>query len=479
MFSVLSPLGLLAGLGILIPVLIHLWNIKSGKTLKIGSIALLGDPSNQRSSSLRITNWPLLLLRCLLILCIALILTDPVHKASLDVSERPGWILVEKGDFKNLWNTQRKQLDSLLAKGYEIHDFDVQFRKLELADTLSVFSSSAEEPLSYFALLKQVETQLEPGRKVYLYVHNLSARFASEVPRLHLNLHWNMLPAASRDTTWSAGVYQVNDQSFVSSTAHSSAAGTYYRTAMLKTGDTAGMAVDTSILRIQIYAEPGSKDAEYVQAAVGAIRQYTRRKIQVRRIRNLQETKDHALVFWLSGKAPSPAQISKLPEGTRFYYYAGGKVQSPASSFKDLSGVSLEHSELYKRTAYQNTSGQVIWSDASGTPVLSTEIHRGTQVFKFYSRFRPDWNNLVWSENMVLFLLPIVLPEANAGIAFEQDRRSLAALTDPKLPGAEQGIKGQKEVFVQQPLSTWFWWVAFVLVILERWLSYRKNMRIQ
>lgn len=479
MFSVLSPLGLFAALGILIPVLIHLWNIKSGKTLKIGSIALLGDPSNQRSSSLRITDWPLLLLRCLLILCIALILADPVDKIKLGAAERPGWILVEKMNFKKLWSSHRKQLDSLLAKGYEIHDFDVNFRKLELADTSSIFSSSAEAPLTYYALLKQLESQLEPGRKVYLYVHNLSARFASKAPALNLQVHWNLLPLEGQDTSWNSGAYQSLNQSFVSSTAHSSATGTYYLPGMLKAGDTAGLAVDTATLRVKIYANPGSKDAEYVQAAVGAIRQYTRRKIEVKRIRSWQEVKENALVFWLSDKAPSAADMGKLPEGTRFFQYAGARVQGSASSIQDHNGVSLEQSELYKRTTDQNASGQAVWSDGSARAVLSREFDSGKQVYKFYSRFRPDWNNLVWSENMVLFLLPIVLPEAIATTAFELDRRSLAALNDPKLPGGGKSGQGQPPVFIQQPISSWIWWLAFLLLILERWLSYRKNLRLQ
>ena len=479
MFSILSPLALFAALGILIPVLIHLWNIKSGKTLKIGSIALLGDPSNQRSSSFRITDWPLLLLRCLLILCVAMILADPVHQAKLDVSERPGWILVEKGYFKKLWNSQRKQLDSLLAKGYEIHDFDVNFRKLELADTLSVFSSSAEAPLTYYGLLKQLETQLEPGRKVYLYVHNRSARFASKAPQVKLDLHWNLLPAATADTSWNVGLYQTVNQTVAGVTAHSSATGTYYQTAILKASDTAGMVVDTTTIQVQIYAEPGTKDAQYVDASVRAIRQYTKHKISISHIRSLQNTKQKAMVFWLSSKAPTAAEINKVHDGTRFFQYAGGRVERQASSIQDLNGVSLEQSELYKRTAYPAGAGGGIWSDASGTPLLSNEIVQRKQVFKFYSRFRPYWTNLVWSDNMVLFLLPVILPEANSITAFQRDRRSLASIMEPNLPTAEHNEKGRADVFVQRAISTWFWWMAFVLLILERWLSYRKNMRLQ
>jgi hypothetical protein len=149
MFQLLYPLGLLAAIGVLVPILVHLWNIKSGKTLKIGSVALLGLPSNQRSRSLKITNWPLLLLRCLLIFLIAFLLAAPAYRTKQSTSAKPGWILVEKANLPKLWNSNKKQLDSLILKGYELHDFDVNFARIDLKDTLTKFSRSAKPPLSY------------------------------------------------------------------------------------------------------------------------------------------------------------------------------------------------------------------------------------------------------------------------------------------------------------------------------------------
>jgi len=120
----LYPISLLAAAGIIVPVIIHLWNIKNGKTLKIGSISLLGAPSNQRSRNFRVSDWPLLLLRCLLIILIALLLSAPLFSSRHAGSKNAGWIIVEKQRFHELWIKNKKEIDSLQHKGYELRDFN-------------------------------------------------------------------------------------------------------------------------------------------------------------------------------------------------------------------------------------------------------------------------------------------------------------------------------------------------------------------
>jgi len=67
-----------AAAGIIIPGIIHFWNRKQSKILKIGSISLLTQSYKQQAKSLQLQQRLLLLLRCLLILLIALLLSHPV-----------------------------------------------------------------------------------------------------------------------------------------------------------------------------------------------------------------------------------------------------------------------------------------------------------------------------------------------------------------------------------------------------------------
>lgn len=491
MFQLLYPIGLLAAIGIILPVLIHLWNIKSGKTLKIGSVAFLGVPSNQQSRSFRITDWPLLLLRCLLICFLAFLLANPTQRQQIKASEQPGWILVEKANFRKLWSSKRKQLDSLILKGYEIHDFDVNFSKLELKDTLNEAPGSSAVALPYYSLIRQLDSQMEPGKRAYVYTDNNSFRFQGKQPIIHLDLKWSFLPNARKDTSWVADSYATSNRMVKTTTAHSTAAGTYYTAALVQPAAEDAQ-VDTSSVLVQVYQKQASLDAAYLRAAVLALGQFTNRKIVLQNISSFKQIKSNgSLVFWLSEQQPSAAEMQRLPKGVSFFEYAGTKIQEKGtkvhtagtkiqkvnSLIQDQNGLALEDAELYKRTEPTSDTAQNIWLDAAGIPVLSLTTTSGIKRYEFYSRFRPDWNNLAWTNGMVLFLTPIILPEAAAEIAFHEDQRSRSATTMrmPLLAGSS--TTAITNSYVQQSLSSWFWWIAFILLLLERWLTYRKNVQ--
>src|SRR5471030_327127 len=82
--------------GIAVPLFIHLWNLKKGKTRKVGSIAFLMESARSHAKSLRISEWLLLLLRCLLLIVLAVLLTDPFIETQDTIAKQKGWLLIEK-----------------------------------------------------------------------------------------------------------------------------------------------------------------------------------------------------------------------------------------------------------------------------------------------------------------------------------------------------------------------------------------------
>ncbi len=78
--SFLHPLYLWALLGLTIPIAIHLWSKKDGKTIKIGSIKLLSEEDSKQSSSIAINELLLLFLRISLIILVVLIMAEPQIK---------------------------------------------------------------------------------------------------------------------------------------------------------------------------------------------------------------------------------------------------------------------------------------------------------------------------------------------------------------------------------------------------------------
>ena len=103
----LNPSFLWALLGLSVPVAIHLWSKKEGKTIKVGSLKFLQESDSQKSSSIKLNEFWLLLLRMLLITILVFILAAPrLHYKS---ENSPITYLVEKSLFsssKNKWNRQ-------------------------------------------------------------------------------------------------------------------------------------------------------------------------------------------------------------------------------------------------------------------------------------------------------------------------------------------------------------------------------------
>ncbi|MCR9228123.1 MAG: BatA domain-containing protein [Flavobacteriaceae bacterium] len=72
-----NPTYLWALLGLLVPLAIHLWSKKEGKTIKIGSIQLLDESNSRQSRNIQLNEWFLLLLRMLILTLIVLLMAGP------------------------------------------------------------------------------------------------------------------------------------------------------------------------------------------------------------------------------------------------------------------------------------------------------------------------------------------------------------------------------------------------------------------
>lgn len=476
MFQILYPLGLLAALGIIIPIIIHLWNIKSGKTLKIGSIFLLGSPSNQRSRSFRVQDWWLLLLRSLLILLAAVLVAEPVYLKSQNAPIETKWLLLEKAKFSKIWKEQHSKVDSLLKIGYEVHDFAVGFNKIDLKDSATIFSTPAGNKLPYAALLRQLNHLQPAGTNIHIFTENKRSNFTGIKPLSRLNLRWEFITPDSTESKWIAAAYQLQDGGIRSMEAVADEKGTYYKASQI-TQETKGVIpVDTTTTLVQLYAPSRSVDVEYVRAAITAIAQYTERKINIEVLTRPNEVNPHTKVlFWLSDKQPSSAQRATLPKGVRLFTYEGDEVENFRSEVYDLNGVALQHVALLKSTHAAAAAGKTVWADGKGQQVLALNQEAGIDHYLFYSRFRPDWMEMVWSDQMVYFLLPIILPESTASVAFRDAQKgpvSAVELKNKQQVSADANLKQQN---VAQDVSPWFWYALLLLFFVERWITYTKR----
>jgi len=438
MLQFLYPIGLLAAVGIIVPVVIHLWNIKSGKTLKIGSISLLGISTSQRSSHFKIADWPLLLLRCLLIVLLSLLLAIPLYRKVVPATEEHGWILLEKTELGTVWEKYKPEIDSLLKKGYEIRDLNAGFPKLELKDTSTVFSKSATAPLPYFSFIRQLNAERQPGAKVYLYTANQLSRFAGSQPTTSIDLKWRLFDVNQKDTIIPP-------------------------------------VTDTSKLLVLINGGGLQTDAAYLKAAVYAIADYTRRKITIKDIRSsTQIVKDAQLVFWLSDRPLTAAQLKQLPAGITFFSYAGLKTEQTRSVLHYEPGSATQEISLYQRKQFNGLPEHAVWTDGSGTPLLTLDS-TAIRHYQFYSRFNQSWTDLVWNNGMVAALMPIVVPltqQDQSGFKLADTTRVKHTMQLP-LSGAAK-TKTAAITYTNSSLSSLIWWLAIFVFFIERFITYKK-----
>jgi hypothetical protein len=447
----LYSIGLFALAGIIIPLVIHLWNVKQGKTIKIGSIALLGESSSASAKSFKINDWLLFVLRCLLLVLLAFLLAQPYLKKTTAINGKTGWILVDKNNFPQVFKTHQKKIDSLLKKGYEIHDFNVGFLPITLIDT-TTNQIRQYNNLNYTTLLSAAGQIVPAEAQVYLFADRRLNRFGNELPTVNYKLSW--IPLNQNDTlsswitTYAGKKYE----------AKSNPSNTVYQALNLS---------DDAPINIIIHEGAGITDSKYIIAALKAISSFSQRKIIIN-----PPTGKATIGFWLSDEAISTGFKSLIAPGSTLFQYEKGKILS-IPSFINIDGKQLK---LSKRIASANQA-EKIWTDGFGNAILTKEKTGNLNTFHFYSRFNPQWNELVWDPLFVKALMPIVILDKNPDhFGFENnpaDQRTVSFKQKEVIEGNK--TVSQTKTIQNKPLITVFWIAAFLIFATERILSFRKK----
>ncbi len=417
MLQLLQPIWLYAIAGVIVPVLIHLWNIRPGKVLQVGSIALLKEEGKQQSRRLQLTDLLLLLLRCLMIILLALLLAKPVWRQRPAVKEK-GWVLVEKDRAPETYQQFQPQIDSLLQAGYTLHYFAPGFEQVSRSSALEAAANDAADStlFSYWALLSALQQQRKGNYPVFLFTTNYLHRFNGPRPVIDTSIHWFAYTPADSVSTWQADAYTTASGKIRVKQVTSRPRGTAY--SFEEPSVAAAPPADTTSLRITIFADSYTQDARYLKAAITAIQQYTQRRMQVTMVS--QQAALPAETDWLYWLSTRP-----LPEQTnaRFIWqYQSGKVVTAPSHI--IAGA-FSPLPLYKRVLPQDTATVTpLWRDGWGQPLLSRQQQGSTTIYNFAGRLDPAWNELPWSADFPARLLQLIFPARDT---FVKDKRIIAA----------------------------------------------------
>ncbi len=448
--QLLYPIGLLALAGLIIPLIIHLWNVKPGKTLKIGSIALLGESARASSKSFKINDWLLLVLRCLLLILIAFIIAQPFIRKISSVKNK-GWILVQKSDFPQAFKENRKTIDSLIKLNYEIHNFAAGFDALSIKDTASIADKEKSNKLTYTSLLNEVSNRVPAGTSVYLFAQHRLNKIGSERPEITYQLNWKPLKQTDTLSSW------ILDYAGKKFEAKSTPGQTTY--AAINSND-------QPKIKVAIYESSIRNDKKYLIAALNAISNFSGRPIEI----NPKGKVD--IGFWLADQEVSPNFKSSIAINGSLFRYEKGKIIAELSAI-DIDGKKIQS---YKRIEGKRTP-EGIWTDGFGNTILAKEKLKNLNIFRLYSRFNPQWSQLVWDDTFVKALMPIIIRDDHAEnfgfLENEADQRQLTTNQQEviQISKLETATKSAEN----KPISNLFWIAALIIFITERILSFREK----
>ncbi|WP_028297693.1 BatA domain-containing protein [Olivibacter sitiensis] len=482
--ELLYPLALFAAFGIIVPILVHLWNRRRLRVLRVGNVDIIGKGKQQQIKKFRIKNWPLFLLRCLLILCLALALAQPRFVGNSAKSYGAGWVLLGNGFQEGLNEWQWSTIDSLVKAGYQLRAFDSTFRQIE-KDKDSVLKSH-----DLFSLIHRLNGKLDPDFPVFVFARPFLTQMQGDVPSASFNLRWQDLAQGYSTATYSVRyAWKADGDSIALLQSSATDKSTrLWKTSLVDDGTTQDLmtkvdkgilqvkhvdqdnwiAVDTQTYHIQIAAESAMADKRYVEAFLRTFAHHSSLPIKVS---DYSPGTKCDFLFDLTLDGVKPDSTYKT-----VFRYAQGKAETQEQNRLLQTGKQSNAVDpiLYKMIV-ANDDAASLWTDAFGRSVLTRYQEQGRMFYTFHSRFNPQWTDLVWKRDMVDYLSPILLhalfpPAANDEYADSNDKRSFGGdiiLPRTKIHKGDGDRSSSWEM--QAPLI----WLALLLFLMERIMSYR------
>ncbi len=483
MLQLLQPIWMFTATAIAMPLVIHLWNLRKGKRLKIGSLLLINESIQPTARQVRITEWLLLLLRCLIILLLALFLSKPYWHTNTTYAKDKGWVMIPKESVSAIYPAFKKQVDSLIEAGHEFHYFNFPFEKASLTTTVT----DSSDHNSYRKRLAQLNDRLPAAFPVYIFSDGSMDHFSGYLSATDLAVNWKLAPAQPAAIQL-VRAYRFSADSLSLQFVSTSGEGNYFirqyipvsnTTKEIRVQEVNGLQtvqfqngtpveVDTAILRVTVYQKGYRDDAIYISSALEALRPLFGKTLQVTTATSAATiTANQDWVFWLSDElAPSATNHTKY-----FAYSRGNMVSADTRIITQDNHTSLANPVLHKRITIQHTdSAQVIWHDGYGQPLLTKEP--GKHLYSFYSRFNPSWSNLVWEASFPETLFGVLQPKTSHASFADNRQLDTAQLYMSAATPIQKNIAGSNT-----DLSAVCWWLLVICFAAERWLSLKNKTK--
>lgn len=464
--------------------------------MKVGSLRWLEASASNRWSSIKLSNFWLLVLRCLILILLAVALAQPVWEHQAPKQQGVKAIVVgEELLYNSALEPIKPTIDSLLQRGYTLHKYTPDLEQVP-QEAWQQISSLAQDSLvsskyNYWSLLPALAAKYKnPQDSVLLFTSDQQQYFAGTRPEA-MPRHIRWIPVATdKSITWLQAAIQTSPDSLLLILGHSSREGTTYskykaaasvqsinlpgnqqlhlqrqQDSLQATfsGHSSKVRIQTNSLQVAILSEEAQQaEVRYLQAAIQTISSYTGLPIQIK-----ADTTGADWVFWLRNE-PLPGSINhQIKQGLQVWVQPGQVPQAVKTSFTGISGTSIKIHQLSQQPPQQQNQ---VWTAASGEAILYAEAIGLGKVYIFRSGFSPAWSELGQSAQLPELLLPILLPQPQA----THDYRALDE--QQLLPEAQvQAAPASAAKTAQTPLLKWFVLAAFALFLIERTIARRRS----
>ncbi|MEZ4796220.1 MAG: BatA domain-containing protein [Flavobacteriaceae bacterium] len=302
--SFLNPTYLWALLGLLVPIAIHLWSKKEGKTIKIGSIELLRESESKQTSSLQPNELWLLLLRMFIISLVVLVLAEPqikikTNKTAITYLIEPSLLNDDKTD--NILNS--------IDDSSEVRVLTSGFPYLEDIDLKNISNKTP----NYWQLSKDM--QHIDTDSIVVYTKALSKGFKGMRPSINKAIEWIIFDTEALTENLTIKARKVDDNVELLSMS-SNAEMTSFKKKLINKSDftqTELELVNENSIKILLYYEDAFlDDSKYLEASLNAASKHILRSFEISKTQDSKiDSLDYDLIIWLSNRSAYPEGAKK------------------------------------------------------------------------------------------------------------------------------------------------------------------------
>ena len=457
MLTLTTPSALLALLGLLVPLAIHLWNRRPGQEVAVGSLRWLAAGANRRLRNLRLEQVLLLLLRAALLVVLAVAVAGPLWRQPLPPGR--GQVLVSPAlAGTGTLAAVRPTIDSLRRRGYQLRWLSQGLPTVSAAawraDSLgqrpdSLLADKQATTGFYWARVRQAADTFA-GQPLYVLTPATLRGAEGTHPALPPNLTWQTIPLPA-ETTWLQAASGTTD-SLRLVLGHSTERQTTFRLVrvarpgegqrltlpglpplryeMAKTGGRAqlqpllltladsdqaapAVPVQPAALRVWVYATPAyADDARYLRAALRAASVGLPGPLALTVGPTLPTSANAPdWLFWLSGTPVPAAWRARVRQGLHLWQAAAGPG-APDTTL--LAAPELEEAApvaVWRRTRQPALSNaQNLWTAGRGRAVLTRQAVGQGAFYQLTTRINPTWSELPDSPALPALLLSLLRP---------------------------------------------------------------------